>query len=170
VTASLTENTQREAMHPADEFEAFKALVDEGRPIAGHCRRFRRYPADGAAPPQARQRLGQVAGWLSQGQCDDGAVDGVAVTDDHAAQEQAFFDVPEWQRDPQQLREHLTVEDVDAGRDAVARFVGVQDYEQAGGVSRRDLFADEGQGVYLNDRALLDKLAVDKLAGIRHRC
>jgi ParB family chromosome partitioning protein len=32
-TASLTENVQREAMHPADQFEAFAALVAEGRPI-----------------------------------------------------------------------------------------------------------------------------------------
>lgn len=30
----------------------------------------------------------------------------------------------------------------------------------------RDLFADKGYGIYLHDRALLDKLAVDKLAGI----
>jgi ParB family transcriptional regulator, chromosome partitioning protein len=32
-TASLTENVQREAMHPADQFEAFAALIAEGRPI-----------------------------------------------------------------------------------------------------------------------------------------
>jgi ParB family transcriptional regulator, chromosome partitioning protein len=32
-TVSLTENVQREAMHPADQFEAFAALVAEGRPI-----------------------------------------------------------------------------------------------------------------------------------------
>ena len=32
-TVSLTENVQREAMHPADQFEAFVALVAEGRPI-----------------------------------------------------------------------------------------------------------------------------------------
>ncbi len=32
-TVSLTENVQREAMHPADQFEAFAALVKEGRPI-----------------------------------------------------------------------------------------------------------------------------------------
>jgi len=30
---SLTENIQREAMHPADQFEALAALVAEGRPI-----------------------------------------------------------------------------------------------------------------------------------------
>ena len=32
-TVSLTENVQREAMHPADQFEAFAALIAEGRPI-----------------------------------------------------------------------------------------------------------------------------------------
>lgn len=32
-TVSLTENVQREAMHPADQFEAFAALVAEGRAI-----------------------------------------------------------------------------------------------------------------------------------------
>jgi ParB family chromosome partitioning protein len=31
---SLAENVQREAMHPADEFDAFKALVDKGTPVA----------------------------------------------------------------------------------------------------------------------------------------
>ena len=29
-TVSLTENVQREAMHPADQFEAFAALVERG--------------------------------------------------------------------------------------------------------------------------------------------
>src|SRR3546814_11939734 len=32
-TVSLAENVQREAMHPADQFAAFAALVKEGRPI-----------------------------------------------------------------------------------------------------------------------------------------
>ena len=32
-TVSLTENVQREAMHPADQFEAFASLVAEGRPV-----------------------------------------------------------------------------------------------------------------------------------------
>jgi ParB family chromosome partitioning protein len=31
---SLAENTQREDMHPADELEAFKALIDSGLPPA----------------------------------------------------------------------------------------------------------------------------------------
>ena len=163
-TVSLTENFQREQMHPADEFEAFKALVDEGRPIEDIAADF------GVTPltVQRRLKLANVSHKLladfRKGKVTLEQLMALAVTDDHAAQEQAFYESPEWQRDPQQLREHLTVEDVDAERDAVARFVGVADYEQAGGVSRKDLFAEGGKGVYLSDRALLDKLAVDRLA------
>lgn len=165
-TVSLTENFQREQMHPADEFEAFKALVDEGRSIEDIAADF------GVTPltVQRRLKLANVSHKLladyRKGKVTMEQLMALAVTDDHAAQEQAFYEVPEWQRDPQQLREHLTVEDVDAGRDAVARFVGVEDYEQAGGVSRRDLFAEGGNGVYLRDRTLLDKLAVDRLAPV----
>lgn len=163
-TVSLTENFQREQMHPADEFEAFKALVDEGRPIEDIAADF------GVTPltVQRRLKLANVSHKLladfRKGQVTLEQLMALAVTDDHAAQEQAFYESPEWQRDPQQLREHLTVQDVDAERDAVARFVGVAAYEQAGGVSRRDLFAEGGKGVYLGDRDLLDKLAVDRLA------
>jgi len=39
-TASLTENVQREAMHPADQFEAFAALV----PKAGRLKTLRSAP------------------------------------------------------------------------------------------------------------------------------
>ncbi|WP_051749136.1 ParB/RepB/Spo0J family partition protein [Nevskia soli] len=165
-TVSLTENFQREAMHPADEFEAFKALVDEGRPIEDIAADF------GVTPltVQRRLKLANVSRRLLADYRKDKVtmeqLMALAVTDDHAAQEQAFYESPEWQRDPRQLREHLTAEDVNAERDAVARFVGVEDYQQAGGVSRRDLFAEGEKGVYLSDRALLDKLAVDRLAPI----
>ena len=46
------------------------------------------------------------------------------------------------------------------------RFVGLDTYEAAGGGIRRDLFAEGDAGVYLNDAALLERLAQDKLAGI----
>ncbi|MBL6748870.1 MAG: ParB N-terminal domain-containing protein [Nevskia sp.] len=162
-TASLTENTQRSAMHPADEFEAFKALVEEGKSIEDIAADF------GVTPltVQRRLRLANVSPRLladyRKGQVTLEQLMALAVTDDHKAQEQAFYEVPEWQRDPRTLREHLTSEDADAARDPVARFVGFEAYEQAGGGYRRDLFADQGQGVYLTDRALLDRLATDRL-------
>ena len=66
-----------------------------------------------------------------------------------------------WQRHPQALREQLTHEEIDASRDALARFVGVDAYQCAGGGVRRDLFADDQTGVFLADPALLEALTAD---------
>lgn len=90
----------------------------------------------------------------------------LAITDDHAAQESAFYDAPTWQRSPHNLRERLTEREIDAYRHPLVRFVGRDTYEAAGGGVRRDLFADDDAGVYLTDAALLERLAQDKLAGI----
>ena len=88
----------------------------------------------------------------------------LAITDDHKAQDAAFFTSPEWQRDPRELRGRLTEQEIELSRDAVAKFVGIEAYRSAGGVVRQDLFAEEGQGVYLCDRELLERLGVEKLA------
>ena len=72
--------------------------------------------------------------------------------------------MPQWQRHPESLRDHLTRDELDASRDALARFVGLEAYEAAGGGIRRDLFADEQKGVFLTDAGLLEKLARDRLA------
>lgn len=165
-TASLTENVQREAMHPADQFEAFAALVAEGRPVEDIAADF------GVTPlvVQRRLKLANVSPrLLADYRTDDVTLDqlmALAITDDHAAQEAAFYDSPHWQRSPQALRDHLTHEEIEAGRDALARFVGVEVYEAAGGGIRRDLFSDEQKGVYLTDAALLDSLVRDKLAAV----
>jgi ParB family chromosome partitioning protein len=165
-TVSLTENVQREAMHPADQFEAFAALVAEGRAIEDIAADF------GVTPlvVQRRLRLANVSPrLLADYRADAVTLDqlmALAITDDHAAQEAAFYESPQWQRSPDALRDHLTREEIDAGRDPVARFVGLDAYEQAGGGVRRDLFADEHGGVFLADAALLDALARDKLAAV----
>lgn len=87
----------------------------------------------------------------------------LAITDDHAAQEAAFYDSPQWQRSPDAFRDHLTQDELSASRDALARFVGLDGYEAAGGAVRRDLFSDEEHGGYITDPALLDRLARQKL-------
>ncbi|WP_137891287.1 ParB/RepB/Spo0J family partition protein [Ramlibacter sp. 2FC] len=165
-TVSLTENVQREAMHPADQFEAFASLVAEGRPVEDIAADF------GVTPlvVQRRLRLANVSPrLLADYRADEVTLDqlmALAITDDHAAQETAFYESPHWQRSPQALRDHLTHEEIEAGRDALARFVGVEAYEAAGGGVRRDLFSDEQQGVYLTDAALLDTLARNKLTAV----
>ncbi len=165
-TASLTENVQREAMHPADQFEAFAALVAEGRPIED-------IAADFSVTPlvvQRRLKLANVSPRLmADYRADAVTLDqlmALAITDDHAAQESAFYDAPTWQRQPSALRERLTEREIDAYRHPLVRFVGLDAYESAGGGVRRDLFAEGDAGVYLTDAELLERLAQDKLAGI----
>lgn len=163
-TVSLTENVQREAMHPADQFEAFADLVAEGRPIEDIAADF------GVTPlvVQRRLKLANVSPRLladyRTGTVTLEQLMALAITDDHVAQEAAFYESPQWQRSPEALRDHLTHEEIDAGRDALAKFVGVQVYEQAGGAVRRDLFADEQNGIFLTDAALLESLAKERLA------
>lgn len=165
-TASLTENVQREAMHPADQFEAFAALVAEGRPIED-------IAADFSVTPLVVQRRLKLAN-VSQRLLADYRAEAVsldqlmalAITDDHAAQEAAFYDAPTWQRSPYNLRDRLTEREIDAHRHPLVRFVGLDAYEAAGGGTRRDLFAEADSGVYLTDATLLERLAQDKLASL----
>ncbi|HCV40721.1 TPA: ParB/RepB/Spo0J family partition protein [Pseudomonas putida] len=165
-TASLTENVQREAMHPADQFEAFAALVAEGRPIEDIAGDF------GVSPlvVQRRLKLANVSPrLLADYRAEALTLDqlmALAITDDHTAQETAFYDAPTWQRNPSQLRDRLTEREIDAYRHPLVRFVGLDTYEAAGGGIRRDLFAEGDAGVYLTDATLLERLAQDKLAGI----
>lgn len=163
-TVSLSENVQREAMTPVDELFAWKALVAEGRSTEDIAADF------GVTPlvVKRRLRLANVSPRLladyQQGAVSLEQLMALAITDDHAAQEAAFYEVPQWQRHPESLRDHLTHDEVDASRDALAHFVGVEAYEAAGGGIRRDLFADEKKGVFLTDAGLLEKLARDRLA------
>ncbi len=162
-SASLTENVQREAMHPADQFEAFAALVAEGRPIED-------IAADFSVTPlvvQRRLKLANVSPRLmADYRADAVSLDqlmALAIIDDHAAQETAFYDAPQWQRHPSHLRERLTEREIDATH-ALVRFVGLDTYQQAGGGIRRDLFAEGDAGTYLTDTAVLETLVRDKLA------
>ncbi|MCK9511732.1 MAG: ParB/RepB/Spo0J family partition protein [Pigmentiphaga sp.] len=163
-TVSLTENLQREAMHPADQFEAFAALLKEGRPIED-------IAADFSVTPLVVQRRLKLAN-VSPRLLADYRADAVsleqlmalAVTDDHAAQEAAFYEAPEWQRQPHALRDRLTEREIDAGH-ALVRFVGLDAYEAAGGGIRRDLFAQDDSGVYVTDASLLETLVREKLDG-----
>ncbi|ERZ15255.1 ParB/RepB/Spo0J family partition protein [Pseudomonas aeruginosa] len=161
-TVSLAENVQREAMHPADQFAAFAALVKEGRPVED-------IAADFGVSPLVVQRRLKLANVSPRLMADYRASDvtleqlmALTITDDHAAQEAAFYGAPEWQRSPSKLRERLTEREIDAAH-ALVRFVGLDAYRQAGGGIRRDLFAEGDAGTYLTDTAVLETLVRDKL-------
>lgn len=162
--ASLAENVVREALHPADQVEAFRRLA-EGRGLGAEAiaARF------GVTPQVVRQRLrlAAVSPRLLQAYR-DGALTleqltAFALTEDHARQEQVF-DGLSWNREPGYIRRLLTEAHVRAD-DRRAVLVGLEAYAAAGGTVLRDLF-QEDDGGWLEDVALLDRLALARLAAV----
>lgn len=91
----------------------------------------------------------------------------LALTDDHARQDAAFFDAPEWARTPERLRAQITQTHV-PDTDKLTRFVGIDAYKVEGGAVTSDLFAEENgdSTLWLTDRDLLTRLAEVKLQPI----
>ncbi len=162
---SLAENSGREAMHPADEFEAFKTLIDEGKGVEDVAARF----GVSVLTVQRRLKLSALSPTLLALYREDGInldqLMALTLSDDHAMQERTWFEAQPWDRTPAALRRRLTVGEVEAAGSALVRFVGIEAYEAAGGVVRRDLFDDE-QSRFLSDPALLERLATEKLEAL----
>ncbi|MGA0564554.1 ParB/RepB/Spo0J family partition protein [Ancylobacter sp. VNQ12] len=158
---SLDENVTREAMHPADQFEAFRRLAEErGLGAEDIAARF------GVTAHVVRQRLrlGAVSPRLMQVYREGGlSLDQLmafAITEDHARQEQVYDNLS-YNREPWSIRRDLTKTSVAAG-DRRAVFVGREAYVEAGGTILRDLFTDDRGGFY-EDVPLLDRLVTAKL-------
>jgi ParB family chromosome partitioning protein len=160
VDASSAENILREAMHPADEFEAFRDMVDAGRPVEDVAALF------GVTPALVIRRLKLAAlspRLLTEYREDRATLEqmmALTLSDGHDIQEAAWFEAPVYSRQPHSLRARI-IADEQTSDSPLARFVGLDSYEVQGGRIRRDLFGDEGG--YLMDGALLQKLAEDKL-------
>nr|CCD32222.1 ParB-like nuclease [Methylocystis sp. SC2] len=160
---SLAENTMREALHPLDQFRAFKNLQDAGLSIDEIAARFfvgaqivRQRLKLAAASPKLLELY--VAEELTLDQ-----LTAFCVTDDHARQEEVWDALSRsYNKELYTIRRMLTEGAVKAA-DKRAVFVGSEAYEAAGGVILRDLFHDD-HGGWLQDVALLDRLAREKLA------
>lgn len=159
---NLAENAVREAMHPADQFEAFRTLIDQGKSVADVAAAF------GVTERIVEQRLklARVSPVILQAYRDEKidleTVMAYAVTDDTTAQERVFKKAGKHSA-AYHIRNMLTEDEVDASDDRV-KFVTLKAYEKAGGTTKRDLFSDDDNGIFLTDIALLDKLVEEKLA------
>jgi ParB family chromosome partitioning protein len=162
VEISLLENAVRDDMHPADLFEAFRALVDKGASVDDIAARF------GRSTDSIRQllKLGRVSPKLLKAyRADDlslSQVKAFAVSDDYAAQEHVFKTMRPHTNSPHSIRAALTDGEI-AGGDRRVTFVTVADYENAGGKLRKDLFTEGADSVFIQDTALLMSLAAAKL-------
>src|SRR5579872_361220 len=158
---SLAENELRQQMHPADQFVAFKQLVDSGESVEDVAAHF------GVAPlvVQRRLKLANVhPQFLALYRAKEATLDqlmALALTDDIEKQQEVWNRLKPSQRHPDTLRHALTENEISA-REPIARFVGLKAYTKAGGGIRRDLFSDENEG-FLTDTALVHDLATKKL-------
>ena len=162
---SLAENVIRIAMHPADQVIAFTKLAESGVTVAAIAARF----GMSERLVEQRLRLGNAAPELLEAYRTDNigleTLKAFAVTTDHRRQMAVWAQLANqgYRPAPSQVKRLLTEERIPANS-AMARFVGVDAYEGAGGPVLRDLFATEDEdGIWFEDPALLNELAMAKL-------
>jgi ParB family transcriptional regulator, chromosome partitioning protein len=159
---SLTENVVRESMHPADQFEAFCKLIDKGATVTDVAARF------GITETVVLQRLklARVSPVILKAYRTEKLnleqVMAFAISDDHEAQDNVLDNLREHDRDPRTIRDALTEDDI-AATDKRVKYVTFKAYEKAGGTTRRDLFSDDPNHIFILDTELLDRLLSEKL-------
>ena len=159
---SLAENVQRAPLHPLDQFRAFQALRQKGQSEEEIAAAF----FVGVNVVKQRLRLAAVSDKLLDVYAEDGM----------SLEQLMAFTVTTIMRvrsrsgrrlsgptagEPYQVRRLLTERTVRAS-DKRALFVGLDAYEQAGGIVMRDLFQQDDGG-WLENVGLLDGLVAEKL-------
>lgn len=161
---SLTENASQEPMHPADQLEAFKALVDEGKSAGQIAAAF----GVSSLTVERRLKLANLApifiDLYRAGHIEVQQLQALALCDDHAKQVQVWQALPSYSRSAHYIRSALVADEVPASS-ALARFVSVDAYTVAGGAVRTDLFGDDDTAGFLQDGDLLARLAMAALEG-----
>jgi ParB family chromosome partitioning protein len=159
---SLAENVQRAPLHPLDQFRAFVALREKGKSEEEIAAAF----FVSVNVVHQRLRLASVSEKLLEVYAEDAMtleqLMGFTVNPDHARQEQVWEALQRsHNKGAYQIRRMLTEGAVRAS-DKRAQFVGIEAYEEAGGIVLRDLFESDDGG-WLQDLALLDRLVAEKL-------
>ena len=159
---SLAENVQRVPLHPLDQFRAFQTLREKGLSDEDIAAAY----FVGVNVVKQRLRLAAVSEKLLDIYAEDGMsleqLMAFTVTTDHARQEQVWDALQRsYSQEPYQIRRMLTEKTVRAS-DKRVLFVGIDTYENAGGVVMRDLFQQDDGG-WLENVALLETLVTQKL-------
>lgn len=164
IELSIVENSGDEPMHPADEFEAFRALIDGGKEVKDVAALF------GVTENTVyrRLRLANVSPRLIA-EFREGTIknisllEALALTTDHAMQERVWDGLESYERNPRDIRAAIMTDKINIATNPLGRFIGTEAFEAAGGHIERDLFSDKGDG-YVSDLGLLASLADEKLS------
>jgi ParB family chromosome partitioning protein len=169
VSASLTAAFGQLPLHPVEQFDAFKALVDEGKSVVDIAAAF------GLVEKAVSQRLllakvaPQILKAFREEEISLEVLQAFTVNDDQKRQLKAFQGIPSYLSDAQaakHVRTHLTDKEMSLRNEPLARLVGVEAYQAAGGQVRSDLFNED---TYFADPALIRKLANDRVAELEPR-
>ncbi|MET0259384.1 MAG: ParB N-terminal domain-containing protein [Methylobacterium sp.] len=164
---SLVENVMRAAMHPADEFEAFAALIDQGKTEDEVAERF------GVTVLHVRKRMKlaalapQLVALYREGRITQEALMAFTLSDSHERQMEVWTKAePQatgWNAAhfPGYVKRLMTETRVSA-TSKIARFVGLERYTEAGGPITQDLFSSSDETI-LDDVGLLHDLATQRL-------
>ncbi|EPI2108199.1 MULTISPECIES: ParB/RepB/Spo0J family partition protein [Providencia] len=158
---SLTENSQREAMHPADQLHAFIELQKTGKNASeiGDLLGFSTHHVKKCL------RLANMAPeLLAELDADNITLDqlqALAGTPDHDRQVMVWNNAMGWKKEPRYLREAVEETKTPVENNRLVKFVGLDAYEQAGGTLEIDLFTEAG---FIENAPLLEKMALDKLS------
>lgn len=161
---SLDENVTRSPMSVMDEVEAFASLVDRGMSADDVARRF------GCTVRLVEQRLAlarlspRIRAAYRKGDINLDVARAFAINDDHAAQERVFRQLAKPIKHALSVRNALSAGRIPA-HDRLARFVGAEAYDAAGGRMVRDLF--EPDIVFFDDGDLLQRLVGERLDAMR---
>ncbi|MEM8975158.1 MAG: ParB/RepB/Spo0J family partition protein [Pseudomonadota bacterium] len=154
------ENTAREALDPVDEIRAYRAMAKKGSPLASISRAF------GVTEPHVRRRMAlanlpeAVLDALKARDISMGIAQAMTVSDNEAK----ILEVLDRAKNSHWFSEHdakraLKPDALD-GNDRMAKFVGLEAYEAAGGTITADLFEEE---TLLNDPETIERLFEQKL-------
>ncbi|SHO65853.1 chromosome partitioning protein, ParB family [Pseudoxanthobacter soli DSM 19599] len=160
---SLAANVMRLPLHPADQYEAFRALADDGQSEADIAARFgldtravRRTLALGRLHPVV------LDGWRA-GRIDAAEAQLFTLARDQGHQAEVYGRLAGKDTlDRYYIRRELGVLD-DWEVNQQMAFVGAEAYRAAGGYIAEDLFGDR---IVIHDRPLLARLAEEKLGAI----
>ncbi|EPO2453402.1 MULTISPECIES: ParB/RepB/Spo0J family partition protein [Providencia] len=157
---SLTENSQREAMHPADQLHAFIELQKTGKNaseigdlLGFSTHHVKKYLRLANMAPELLAELDADNITLDQLQA-------LAGTPYHDRQVMVWNNAIGWKKEPRYLREAIEETKTSVENNRLVKFVGLDAYEQAGGTLEIDLFTEAG---FIENVPLLEKLALDKL-------
>ncbi len=169
VSVSLSENSGRSDMHPADEFDAIKVLISDGVSVEAIAASY------GVTPSVISRRLrlaNASPSLIAQYRNEEIELDQLMAlcgTSDHKLQNLIWKNASgSWRDTPSSLRKAV-LEQTKAicSDDRLVKFVTIEAYKEAGGAIQEDLFATEFDGIegdsILADTPLLMSLAKDKL-------